>query len=512
MTNSSDEDYVKKMNQDYFARKFRPRGDLQGKGALAKIFPGIGRSAKLPAAQSIAQINIGEQSGTDFPIWQLSEDGCFTNKSHSPHHMLGIMEAKKLMQVWEPKEDNHREDTLSWNLDHQIGARKQTFPPSETWPDGQRSATPYRKIKTLKSGGKSFGEMPPLARKMNMEAISLKKAAGIGGILRDCHGDLIMAFSITVQCNSNNVAEALARKSGKARARRKEEAAKEKEKQVGWEADCRIKIWETDRQNHLGLKTNKSAKQIFDEIFKDLDESSTKSCTMFKVNMWLRESNPDAYTPKLISIGPYHKKNPQLQSMEKYKLLYLQRFLQRRDEMDGESCIRELEKLKDEALKCYDNIEDLDTSDSSGIFLKMLLLDGCFVVEYIREFCHGAPKGEDKIINTDWMEGLVDRDFLLLENQLPFFILAKLHEMTKEGTESFITMVKINFSASLPKVNSKFISETDGNNAKEIKHLLQVIHMCYCPPKMENSRTSMKAKLSKKSSCWNPLQLGTTAS
>ena len=39
-----------------------------------------------------------------------------------------------------------------------------------------------------------------------------------------------------------------------------------------------------------------------DEMFKDLDNSSIKSCTIFKVNVWQRESNPDAYTPKMISM------------------------------------------------------------------------------------------------------------------------------------------------------------------------------------------------------------------
>ncbi|KAF3615558.1 hypothetical protein FXO37_35448 [Capsicum annuum] len=63
----------------------------------------------------------------------------------------------------------------------------------------------------------------------------------------------------------------------------------------------------------------------------------------------------------------------------------------------------------------------------------MFLLDGCFVVEYIREFCDTVgPKEEDKIINTDWMEGLVDGNLLLLENQLSFFVLTKLHDMTKQ--------------------------------------------------------------------------------
>ncbi|XP_009781968.1 UPF0481 protein At3g47200-like [Nicotiana sylvestris] len=229
-------------------------------------------------------------------------------------------------------------------------------------------------------------------------------------------------------------------------------------------------------QDGLVLQTNISAKEIFDERFKDLNKWSTKSCTIFKVNAGLRRSNSDAYTPLLISIGPYHKKNPQLCSMENYKLRYLQRFLQRNNEIDVKSYIRELQKMKDEVLKCYDDKVELG-SYASGQFLEMLLLDGCFVVEYLREVFKIFPEGEDKIINADWMVNLIDRDLLLLENQLPFLVLTKLHDMTKYPTESFIKMVKYNFCGSLPRVTPKFLYEANGN-VKGIKHLLQVVHMC----------------------------------
>ncbi|WMV23187.1 hypothetical protein MTR67_016572 [Solanum verrucosum] len=100
--------------------------------------------------------------------------------------------------------------------------------------------------------------------------------------------------------------------------------------------------------------------------------------------MWLRESNQYAYTSKMVSIGPYHKRNPQLRLMEKYKLLYLQRFLQRKEGLDVQRCITVLEDMKEEALKYYDNnIEDLDIHE----FCKMLLLDDCFVVfDYTETF------------------------------------------------------------------------------------------------------------------------------
>ncbi|KAE9600950.1 hypothetical protein Lalb_Chr13g0292471 [Lupinus albus] len=42
----------------------------------------------------------------------------------------------------------------------------------------------------------------------------------------------------------------------------------------------------------------------------------------------IRLLNQDAYTPKVVSIGPFHHHNPRLQNMERHKLIYLNKFLE----------------------------------------------------------------------------------------------------------------------------------------------------------------------------------------
>nr|XP_009792069.1 PREDICTED: putative UPF0481 protein At3g02645 isoform X2 [Nicotiana sylvestris] len=275
--------------------------------------------------------------------------------------------------------------------------------------------------------------------------------------------------------------------------------------------DHLIRIKETSGQDQLALQTKKFANQIF-QRFKDLDNASIKSSTIFKVNMGLRKSNSDAYTPMLICIGPYHKKNPKLDSMEKYKLLYLQRFLQRKDGIDVESCISEIEILKDEALKCYD---DNLYSDIVVKFSQMLLLDGCFVVEFIRERCEVEPprKESNEIINLEWMIIQVCRDMVLLENQLPFFVLTMLHDMTKQHTEkSLLYMVRETLLNIFPMVTFKTASEIDNFNAEGIDHLLDAVHK-FCRPSHDektsetNNSDSRGNECCKISLCGNVLQL-----
>ncbi|KAK6803317.1 hypothetical protein RDI58_001101 [Solanum bulbocastanum] len=218
------------------------------------------------------------------------------------------------------------------------------------------------------------------------------------------------------------------------------------------------------------------------EMYRDLDNSSIKTCTIFKVNMGLRESNPAAYTPKMVSIGPYHKKNPQLDPMEKYKLLYLQWFLQRNEALDIEICISELEELKEKALKCYDDIEDL--GNDSHDFCQMLLLDGCFVVEFIRERCQMCPEQEDEVFNFGgYICHQIFRDLMLLENQLPFFVLNQLHHMTKQDDELQLLLLANDsfiFFVDLPNMIRASFTETEFVNAGNIKHLLHAVHILSC--------------------------------
>ncbi|KAH0756999.1 hypothetical protein KY290_020492 [Solanum tuberosum] len=175
--------------------------------------------------------------------------------------------------------------------------------------------------------------------------------------------------------------------------------------------------------------------------------------------------------------------------MEKYKLLYLRRFLQRKEGLDVESCISELEKLKEEAIKCYDDIEDVNDS----LFCNMLLLDGCFVVEFIRERCQIIPTGEDMIINIK--AGNLFLDMMLLENQLPFFDVNKLHQMTKQDNEfplAILTNNSFTFLVGLPKMTPESFNKTKCN-AANIKHLLHAVHIfsCYGIP-MKKSKDDIR--------------------
>ncbi|XP_054815265.1 UPF0481 protein At3g47200-like [Prosopis cineraria] len=53
------------------------------------------------------------------------------------------------------------------------------------------------------------------------------------------------------------------------------------------------------------------------------------TCCIYRVPLTIRHLNEEAYTPKVISIGPFHYGDPRLQDMEEHKQILFKAFMQR---------------------------------------------------------------------------------------------------------------------------------------------------------------------------------------
>ncbi|GMP86428.1 hypothetical protein CsSME_00039210 [Camellia sinensis var. sinensis] len=105
-----------------------------------------------------------------------------------------------------------------------------------------------------------------------------------------------------------------------------------------------------------------------------------EAACIFRVHEGLRNANEKAYTPILISIGPYHRGQPKLLAMEKCKEHYLELLLQRNNNLRKEDYLDSMKKLEERARKCYaDPVDHLDSDE----FVKMMLYDACFVIEFL---------------------------------------------------------------------------------------------------------------------------------
>ncbi|KAF9611867.1 hypothetical protein IFM89_036511 [Coptis chinensis] len=142
-------------------------------------------------------------------------------------------------------------------------------------------------------------------------------------------------------------------------------------------------------------------------------------CCIYRVHDSLRAVNERAYVPQLVSIGPYHHGKENLKAMEKHKWLYLKSFMHR-SPVSLEDCVQAIRDLEQKARRCYAETISL----SRNVLVEMLLVDGCFLIElFLKYRTNDWREKEDPIFNTSWMLTSLNRDLMLLENQIPFSVL-----------------------------------------------------------------------------------------
>nr|GMD13246.1 Transposase, Tc1-like protein [Ipomoea batatas] len=189
------------------------------------------------------------------------------------------------------------------------------------------------------------------------------------------------------------------------------------------------------------------------------------------------------YKPSLVSIGPkYSKEVDQIKDSE-YKNMYMKSFLERATEQPEEEeeyrkYLRNSEmKLMDIARSYYKEI-GITCPHNDEELVEMLVLDGCFVVEFIikcKEGGNGDPRNS--------VEGKKAReDMLMFENQLPFDVFSAIYKKMIGDTEevpSFIRLVKFAFASLAPKftINNFY----DDNKPQQPMDLLHVVYSLCLP-------------------------------
>ncbi|XP_019163758.1 PREDICTED: uncharacterized protein LOC109160078 [Ipomoea nil] len=200
------------------------------------------------------------------------------------------------------------------------------------------------------------------------------------------------------------------------------------------------------------------------------------------------------YKPSLVSIGPKYSKEVDQVKDKEYKNIYMKSFLERDvghsvDEYRG--CLRNPEmKLLDKAENYYKEIE-ITYPHTDEELVDMLLLDGCFVVEFVLK-CKEGGNGDPRRS----FEGKKAReDMLLFENQLPFDVLSAIYKkMTTGNTDevpSFIRLVKFAFASLAPKFTINNFH--DDNKPQQPMDLLHVVYSL-CLPSNAQTLVSQAAK------------------
>jgi hypothetical protein len=242
---------------------------------------------------------------------------------------------------------------------------------------------------------------------------------------------------------------------------------------------------------------------LVDSMGKDLRSLSPLSpeCVIYKVpERLLRRVKKNAYTPKVVSIGPlHHCGNRALRAMEEHKLRYLGDFIRQ----TGERLEFFLDFVRNKEAKlrgCYAETMQFSVDE----FVKIILVDAAFVVEVLlKSFIPKLQDENDRIFKKPWLIQDVWTDMLLLENQLPFFILEDLfgevHWSQSDGEETatltFNKLTEEFFKSRMesPGIEDRWEEICSGDF--KIKHFVDLLrHLQLKPVKERSESEQMKLK------------------
>ncbi|KAL3646333.1 hypothetical protein CASFOL_011513 [Castilleja foliolosa] len=144
---------------------------------------------------------------------------------------------------------------------------------------------------------------------------------------------------------------------------------------------------------------------------------------IYRIPQCLREGDDNkAYIPQIVSLGPYHHAKKRLRNMDRHKWRALHRVLKRTNQQI-ELYLDAVKELEEKARACYEGPISL----SSNEFVEMMVLDSCFVLELFRGAAGGfTPLGysrNDPIFSMRGTMHSIQRDMIMLENQIPLFVL-----------------------------------------------------------------------------------------
>lgn len=217
---------------------------------------------------------------------------------------------------------------------------------------------------------------------------------------------------------------------------------------------------------------------------------TSKRWSILKVPGHVREVHEKAYSPKIVSIGPIHRNNPSLVAFEAHKTRFLDRLLKKMSKSRPNLDLKDaMTRLEDKTRKCYSECFD----DMRGNeFAQMMMLDGCFIVELLHLYDRFSKRQDVKepIFGTRWMLPVMGRDLLMLENQLPMFVLQKIYKETSVcDQETHLNELALHFFDNLRPSMDKLVQVRGGN----YPHLLALFQASFVASP-RNSLSTIRGK------------------
>ncbi|XVE67722.1 hypothetical protein DITRI_Ditri09bG0011300 [Diplodiscus trichospermus] len=142
------------------------------------------------------------------------------------------------------------------------------------------------------------------------------------------------------------------------------------------------------------ISVNSPTESLAPSLEKMMEEDAflPSRCCIFRMPSILYRHKEQAYISNALSLGSFHHGKPNLIGTEKIKSKYLQGIISRSHSPEARlrQCIDVVVEVEAEARECYSGIIGF----SSDEFVKILVLDACFIVELFRKDAKLVPRDE----------------------------------------------------------------------------------------------------------------------
>ncbi|KAI3682554.1 hypothetical protein L1987_82616 [Smallanthus sonchifolius] len=222
-----------------------------------------------------------------------------------------------------------------------------------------------------------------------------------------------------------------------------------------------------------------SVQRLINYVNDPEDRHTGFSPSIYMVPSVLRDLSPGSFSPKVVSIGPLHREDENVQAFEMQKASYMKSLMGRINTKEEEilkSCMQEAYDTLNDIKACY----VLPKTYSDIEIAEMMVIDACFILEFSAQVYrkdYDKPHTKHVLVRQN-----IRYDMLLLENQIPFFFLDKIHQRTLLKLYPEVSLIELMRLVVLGSYNlfKKDIS-TNNISINNTHHILSLLHQCYKP-------------------------------
>ncbi|KAA8525427.1 hypothetical protein F0562_007306 [Nyssa sinensis] len=173
-------------------------------------------------------------------------------------------------------------------------------------------------------------------------------------------------------------------------------------------------------------------------MLEDVESTPSTVHCIYRVPTEVRKIDEEAYTPRIVSIGPFHHGNERLQSMEAPKLIYFKKLIERGN-MRLEDYVGLIKQQEEKIRHCYAETIGLN----SDKLVTMILVDAGFIIELLLRSCVGDLREQNEpLLSKPWLILDIEHDLILLENQFPFFVLEAFFNLTSAPVPNYFPSLR----------------------------------------------------------------------